>query len=303
MRTATKPPTTSSPSSEKTAGPLGDLLARVVWGTHLAGGAASQQALSAREAALAEEWRRRQAAEEDESIRGAVAGHQRVPILLHDRPGEGEIPSGAVPLGMDGGMVRVASAIARDLSRGTKTAGIMANLAGRAQKALAPAMPKGSITATGATGARTTVAPGMSAGVRPNVFGPEHLNGDRSHLVSNQQGLLTPTATSPYRAPEAALLGTTAAPAAAGAAGAAATTAATGTGVWDRTKQLYQSGRLKGQLAGAAAIGGLAYGGYRAAKGALGWLAKEPAPQAWGEGHAQVPRGINAYGETGAIPG
>lgn len=76
-----------------------------------------------------------------------------------------------------------------------------------------------------------------------------------------------------------------------------------GGGALDKLKELYTSGRLPGQLAGAAALGAGAYGLYRGAKAVGSYLNRDPGAEVHGAGHPQIPQGLNAYGEPGGIAG
>lgn len=79
--------------------------------------------------------------------------------------------------------------------------------------------------------------------------------------------------------------------------------AGAGGGALDKLKELYTSGRLPGQLAGAAALGAGAYGLYRGAKAVGSYLNRDPGAEVHGAGHPQIPQGLNAYGEPGGIAG
>jgi len=187
--------------------------------------------------------------------------HTNPPVFAESGGDIGAMPY-QVPIGMDTGMVRVASALGAELAQMDKKAGIMSSLAGVIQR----------------------------SGPKPLANGLFQVG---NALKAPVRGVGAALASAPGQKAVGALSG------AAQRVGQGAAAVAANPGVQKVVGGAKALGR--GALtAGAVGLGAAGLGAYALAKPALGYLSKEQQPANWGHadyGAPQLAYGVNQYGQ------
>lgn len=242
----------------------------------------------------------------------AAARHSTPPVFAPPDQELGYMPY-PVPLGMDAGMVRVASAIGAELAHLDKEAGIMSGLAGLMERK-APQLARGFGRIGGALKAPVgavgeglaSAGHGLAAGAKLPVVGKAvgrvggaveargvGLMRNAGNLSSNPAAMQV----SPQAAARMRLSRIRSSEAAAGRqAGSFVPHVQTAAERMGGAAKSMGRGALAAGLVGAGALG---LGAYALAKPTLGYLSKEQKPANWGEtdyGAPQLAYGVNQYG-------